>query len=67
MTTRKSHFEELLSKIYANSFRKNNQKVYIDCLKQRSNKNNFECQNCVYTDFYVLNYQNSSFKILTSF
>ena len=67
MTTRKSHFEGLLSKIYANSFRKNNQKVYIDCLKQRSNKNNFECQNCVYTDFYVLNYQNSSFKILTSF
>ena len=30
MTTSKSHFEQLLSKIYAKSFRKNNQKgVYI--------------------------------------
>ena len=41
MTTRKYHFEELFSKIYANSFRRNNQKVYIDGLKQTSNKNNF--------------------------
>ena len=37
-TTSKSHFEELLSKIYANSFCKNNQKMCIDCLKPRSNK-----------------------------
>ena len=34
MTTSKSHFEQLLSKIYAKSFCKNNQKVCIDCLKQ---------------------------------
>ena len=42
MTTSKSHFELLLSKIYAKSFCKNNQKAYIDCLKPRSNKNKFE-------------------------
>ena len=66
MTTSKSHFEQLLSKIYANSFRKNNQKVCIDCLKPRSNKNKFECKNCGCTEFYVLDYQNSSFEILSS-
>ena len=64
--TRKSHFEQLLSKICAKSFRKNNQKVCIDCLKLRSNKNKFECKNCGCTEFYVLDYQNSSFKILSS-
>ena len=62
----KSHFEQLLSKIYANSFRKNNQEVCIDCLKPRSNKNKFQCKNWGFTDFYVLDYQNSSFKILSS-
>ena len=66
MTTSKSHFEQLLSKTYANSFRKNIQKACIDFLKPRSNKNTFECKNCGCTDFYVLNYQNFSFKILTS-
>ena len=66
MTTSKSHFEQLLSKIYAKSFRKNNQKVCVDCLKPRSNKNKFECKNCGCTDFYVLNYQNSAFKTLAS-
>ena len=66
MTTSKSHFEQLLSKIYAKSLRKNNQKVCIDCLKPRSNKNKFECKNCGCTEFYVLDYQNSSFKILSS-
>ena len=66
MTTSKSHFEQLLSKIYANSFRKNNQKVCIDCLKPRSNKNKFECKNCGCTEFYVLDYQNSSFVMLSS-
>ena len=60
----KSHFEQLLSEIYARSFRKNSQKVCIDCLKPRSNKNKFECKNCGSTDFYVLDYQNSAFKIL---
>ena len=42
MTTSKSHFEQLLSKIYANSFHKNNQKVCIDSLKPRSNKDKLE-------------------------
>ena len=66
MTTSKSHFEQLLSKIYAKSFHKNNKKLCIDCLKQRSNKNKFECKNCSCTDFCVFDYQNSSFKILPS-
>ena len=59
----KSHF---LSEIYARRPHGNNQKVCIDCLKARSNKNNFECKNCGCTEFYVLDYQNSSFKILSS-
>ena len=59
MTTSKSHFEQLLSKIYANSFRKNNQKVCIDCLKPRSNKNKFEFKNVV-----ALNFMYSIIKIL---
>ena len=62
----KSHFEQLLSEIYARRPHQNNQKVCIDCLKPRSNKNKFECKNCGCTDFYVLDYQNSSFKILSS-
>ena len=68
MTTSKSqvNFEQLLSKISAKSLRKNNQKVCIHCLKPRSNKNKFECKNCGCTEFYVLDYQNSSFKILSS-
>ena len=66
MRTSKSHLEQLLSKIYTNSFHKNNQKECIDCLKPRSNKTKFEYKNCGCTDFHVLNYQNSSFKILSS-
>ena len=62
----KSCFEQLSSEIYARQPRKNNQKVCIDYLKPRSNKNKFECKNCGCTDFYVLDYQNSSFKILSS-
>ena len=61
-----SHLEQLLSEIYARQPRENNQEVCIDCLKPRSNKNKFECKNCGCTDFYVLDYQNSSFKILSS-
>ena len=60
----KSHFEQLLSEIYARQICKNNQKVCIDCLKPRSNKNKFECKKCGCTEFYVLDYQNSSFRIL---
>ena len=62
----KSHFEGILSEIYARSFRKNNQQVCIDCLKPKSNKNKFECKKCGCTDFYVLNYQIYSFVILSS-
>ena len=47
----KSHFEQLLSEIYARQICKNNQKVCIDCLKPRSNKNKFECKNCGCTEF----------------
>ena len=66
MSKTKSRFERLLSEIYGVRFCKNNQQVCIDCLKPRSNKNKFECKNCSCTAFYVLNYQNSSFKILFS-
>ena len=66
MTTSKSHFDQLLCEIYAKSFCKNNQKVCIDCLKPISNKNKFESKNYGCTDFYVLDYQNFSFKILSS-
>ena len=69
MTTRtktKSHFEQLLSEIDAKRPHKNNQKLCIDCLKPRSNKNKFDCKNYGCTEFYVLDYQNSSFKILSS-
>ena len=62
----KSHFEQLLSEIYARQSHKNNQKVCSDCLKPRSNKNKFECKNCDCTDFYVLDYQSYSFVILSS-
>ena len=60
----KSGFEQILSEIYARCFRKNNQRVCIDGLKPRSNKNKFECKKCGCTEFYVLDYQNSSFRIL---
>ena len=62
----KSHFERLLSEIYPRRPRENNQKVCIDCLKPRSNKNKFECKNCGCTKFYVLDYQNSSYLVLSS-
>ena len=61
----KSRFKQLLSKVYARQTHENNQKVCIDCLKSRSNKNKFECKNCACAEFYVLEYQNSSFKMLT--
>ena len=61
----KSHFEQLLSEIYAKNFHKNNQKVCLDFLKPRSNKNKFEYKNCGCTEVYALDYQNSSFEILS--
>ena len=60
----KSTFEQLLSETYAKSPCENNEKVCIDCLKPRSNKNKLECKNCGCTEFYMLDYQNSSFEIL---
>ena len=62
----KSRFERHLSKIYPVRLCENNQKVCIDCLKPRSNKNKFDCKNCGCTKFYVLDYQNSSYLILSS-
>ena len=62
----KSRFEQLLSEIYARQFCKNNQQLCIDCLKPRSNKNKFKCKKCGCTEFYVLDYQNSSLVILSS-
>ena len=62
----KYRFERLLSEIYAVRPRENNKGVCIDCLKPRSNKNKSECKICGCTEFYVLDYQNSSFKILSS-
>ena len=62
----KSCFEQLLSEIHARRFQNNNQQVCIDCLKLISNKNKFESKNCGCTEFYVLDYQDSSFKTLTS-
>ena len=69
MTTQsktKSFFEQLLSEIYARQFRENNQQMCIDFLKPRSNKNKFACKKCGCTEFYVCDYQNFSFVILSS-
>ena len=62
----KSRFEQLLSEIYAGSFCENTQQMCIDYLKPRSNKNKFESKNCRCAECYVLDYQNSSFVILSS-
>ena len=62
----KSRFEQLLSEIYARWVSENNQQVCIDCLKPRSNKNKFQCKKCGCTEFFVVDYQNSSFVILSS-
>ena len=62
----KSHFKQLWFEIYARRPHKNNQKVCMDCLKPRSNKNKSEYKNCGWTNFYVLDYQNSLFKVLSS-
>ena len=62
----KSCFERLLFEIYARRPVENNQHVCIDFLEPRSNKNKFECKNCGCTKFCVLDYQNSSYLILSS-
>ena len=40
----------------AKSLHTNNQQKCIDCLKQRSNKNERECKKCGCDSFYVPNY-----------
>ena len=62
----KSRFERILSKMDAKRFCTNNQQVCIDCLKPRSNENKSECKKCDCTEFYVLDYRNSSYVILSS-
>ena len=62
----KSHFERIPSKMEAKRFCTNNQQVFIDCLKPRSNENKFECKKCGWTEFYVLDYRDSSYVILSS-
>ena len=49
----KSHFNQVLLKIDARSFRKNNQQKCIDCLKPRSNKNELECKKFGCNEFYT--------------
>ena len=52
----KSRFNQVLLKIDARSFCKNNQQKCIDFLKPRSNKNELECKKCGSTEFFVPNY-----------
>ena len=66
MSKTKSRFEQRLCETYARRFRENNQQVCIDFLKPRSNKNKFGHKKCGCTEFYVLDYQNSSFGIFFS-
>ena len=63
----KSCFKQGLSKIDARSLRENNQQKCIDCLKPRSNKNEFECRKCRYNEFCVFKYQSSLFVIYCPF
>ena len=66
MATGKFRIRQLLLKIDARRLRENNQQVCIDCLKPRLNENESECKKCGCIEFYVLDYQNSSFVILSS-
>ena len=52
----KSRLNQVLLKIDARSFCKNNQQKCIDCLKPRSSKNELECKKCGSTEFFVPNY-----------
>ena len=61
----KSRFERLLSEIYPRRFCKNID-LCVDCLEPRSNKNKFEFRKYGWTEFYALDYQNSSFVIFSS-
>ena len=65
--TSKFRIRQLLLKIDARSLRKKNQQKFIDCLKPRPNKNELECKKCGCNEFYVFNYQSSSFVIYCLF
>ena len=67
MTTSKFHIRQLLLKIDARSLREKNQQKCIDCLKPRPNKNELECKKCGWNEFYLCNYQSSSFVIYCPF
>ena len=65
--TSKFRIRQLLLKIDARSLRKKIQQKFIDCLKPRPNKNELECKKCGCNEFYVFNYQSSSFAIYCPF
>ena len=65
--TSKFRIRQLLLKIDARSLREKNQQKFIDCLKPRPNKNELECKKCGCNEFYVFNYQSSSFVIYCPF
>ena len=44
------------SKKYQSDNHTNSQQMCLDCLKPRSNKNEFECKKCGCNYFYVPNY-----------
>ena len=67
MPTSKFCIRQFLLKIDARSLPEKNQQKCIDCLKPRSNKNELECKKCDCNEFYVPNYQNSSFVIYSPF
>ena len=69
----KWHDRQKLNLVLSNFYQKfmlgvlrKHQQVCIDCLKPRPNKNKYDCKNCGSTEFYVLDYQNSSYKLLSS-
>ena len=67
MTTSKFRIRQLLFKNDARRLREQNQQKCIDYLKPKSNKNELECKKCVCNEFYVPNYQSSSFVIYCPF
>ena len=48
--------KRLYSKKYQSCNHINNQQLYINCLKPRSNKNERQCKKCRCDHFYVSNY-----------
>ena len=63
----KPHFNQVLLKIDVKRLGEKNQQKQINCLKPRSNKNELERKKCGCNEFYMFNYQNSSFVIYCPF